>query len=158
MNRFTEYIRLEIEIGKISYGSPIEQNYRAYIKELEHLKYIQLMKSDVKNIDSQELSLEIIMKIVCEYFKINQKKLSISSREESLSYARKIYAFLCEKYTTKTLVKIGKSINRSHSTIINMLDALELRKRFDEKVNNDLKILTEQIESLLPEFKDNADT
>jgi chromosomal replication initiation ATPase DnaA len=136
VSRMTEYIRLEIEIGNIKYGSPVENSYRAYCNEL--------IKNKI-NLNKHNSDIKRIFDIVCDYFEVDDKEMKSVSRDKRISDIRKIFSFLCKQCTEATLDEIGRLIKRNHSTIISMLDITEKRIKWDYRMNAQIVELTEMI-------------
>jgi chromosomal replication initiation ATPase DnaA len=136
MSRMTEYIRLEIEIGNIKYGSPIENSYRAYCNEL--------IKNKI-NLNKHNFDIKKIFDIVCNYFEVNEKEIKSDRRDKRISDIRKIFSFLCKQCTEATLYEIGRLIKRNHSTVIRMLEITEKRIKWDYRMNTQIVELTDLI-------------
>jgi chromosomal replication initiation ATPase DnaA len=145
MERMADFIRMEIEAGHIRYGSPIDQIYRAYTRELDIAPPTQLTLKAVFPQPEDSISLDEIMDAVCNYFDLKKKTLVSDSRNHSVVEARKIYVFLCRKLTTKTLEAIGKIINRNHSTLLYLLDIVESRVKYDTNFLYNIKIIEDNI-------------
>jgi len=67
-----------------------------------------------------------IMEIVCKAFSVSEEELRGPSRVKSISHARHAYCYLCTKLDPlMTLMQVGQSISRDHSTIINSVKKTE---------------------------------
>ena len=62
---------------------------------------------------------------MCEYYKVDTEMLSSKSRKKAYSYPRNIYAYLCRRHSDETLEAIGKTIKRSHSTVVYATELVE---------------------------------
>lgn len=58
---------------------------------------------------------ELILSKVCEYYKVDVRKVKGNSRQGDLVKVRQIYAYITYQITKTTLEKIGELINRNHS-------------------------------------------
>ncbi|MGB0868243.1 MAG: chromosomal replication initiator protein DnaA [Flavobacteriales bacterium] len=66
-----------------------------------------------------EITIEIIQKIVCKYFDIPMDVLVSKTRKRNIVQARQIVMYLAKKHTKKSLVKIGKENGgRDHATVL----------------------------------------
>ena len=61
---------------------------------------------------------EITIKAVCEMFGITRDHLKSKSRKEEIVAARRIFCMIVKKSTILSTTKIGRYINRDHSTVI----------------------------------------
>jgi hypothetical protein len=76
--------------------------------------------------ESSEAIMQEIMEIVCKAFAVTEEQVRGLSRLKAHAQARHAYAYLCIKLDpTCTLVKVGNTIGRDHSTIINSIKKTE---------------------------------
>ena len=94
-------------------------------------------------------TLEDIKNLICEYFKIEPRMLKGRSRKKIHCYPRKVYVYLCRKFTNETLENIGKSINRNHSTVLYASEIIEKQKERDPSVKRQLEFLSQRLEEML---------
>ena len=64
------------------------------------------------------IPLESVMKVVSLTTRIDEKLLVCSRKYTPYVHARYLYYYFCKEHTGASLVDIGKSVNRDHSTII----------------------------------------
>jgi chromosomal replication initiator protein len=76
-----------------------------------------------------KISVSHIQKVVCDIFKISMEELHSKSRRKEVATARKVAMYLCRQYTSQSLVSIGQSFKRSHSSVLHAINEL----------NNDMK-------------------
>jgi len=84
-----------------------------------------------------KITVEQIQRIVCDTFQIAKADLISSSRRKEIALARKVGMYLSREYTKESLTSIGKSFNRSHSSVLYAVS--ELRKEIHEKVSGKTK-------------------
>jgi chromosomal replication initiator protein len=65
-----------------------------------------------------------IQDVVCDSFRISLDELHSKSRRKEIATARKVAMFLCRRYTTQSLVSIGQSFKRSHSSVLHAVNDL----------------------------------
>jgi chromosomal replication initiator protein len=99
--------------------------------------------------DRNQISIDTIKKVICQYFKVDPVMLPSKSRKKIYSYPRNIYVYLCRNYTNATLEDIGKSINRNHSTIIYSSEVIERKIKSDNRVRNQINFLKEKIKDVM---------
>ena len=66
----------------------------------------------------KEVSVEYIINIVCEYFKITPEQMALNTRKHQVVQARQIAMFLSKKYSNASLVSIGQQCGKKdHATV-----------------------------------------
>ena len=66
----------------------------------------------------KEVSVEYIINIVCEYFKITPEQMSLNTRKHQVVQARQIAMYLSKKYSNASLVSIGQQCGKKdHATV-----------------------------------------
>lgn len=99
-------------------------------------------------VDQNQVSIEGIRKIICQYFKVDPAALQSKSRKMIYSYPRNIYVYLCRNYSSATLEEIGRSVNRNHSTIVYSSEVIERKIRLDNRTKNQVNFLKEKIKEM----------
>lgn len=83
---------------------------------------INLAKLVIKNFVSEiskEITIELIQKLVANYYEINVDKLQGKTRKRSIVIARQLSMYLAKNLTNKSLKAIGENFGgRDHSTVI----------------------------------------
>ncbi len=109
----------------------------------------QMMKNFIKN-SSKEISIELIQKLVCDYFNIAVDLVKSKTRKREVVQARQISMYFAKDMTKASLKSIGSHFgNRDHSTVIHACqtvnDLMDTDKRFRadvEELNKRIKIST----------------
>jgi len=100
----------------------------------------QLINNIIKDID-KEVSIDLIKKIVSEYFKVSINLINSTTRKREVVQARQLVMFFAKKYTKGSLENIGTNCgNKDHATVLyacktvnNLLDTdKQYRKCVDE--------------------------
>jgi len=156
-----EKINLRIPDDAVQYLARISKRS---IRELEgNLKRIKMF-SELQGIPiSLELARKIlshhentttitvdeILRIVAEYFKIRITDLKSSSRAKPIVVPRQIAMYLIKKFLDKSLVEIGKAFGgRDHTTVINSLEKVENLQAKDLQFKSDIDELVTQIHNI----------
>lgn len=105
----------------------------------------QILKRSVKT-DKEPITIESILKIVCDYTGICLEDILSQSRKQPIVQARQIAMYLASKHTKMSYARIGVIIgNRNHATVLHSCrtveDCIHIDKAFKAKV--------EEIERLL---------
>jgi chromosomal replication initiator protein len=112
---------------------------------------MDLAKEVVSALVSGESSIttEIVRKLVCDYYKVDPEMLGSRSRKKVYSYPRNIYAYLCRKHSDETLEAIGKTINRSHSTVVYATELVEKKMKTDRGMKHQVNFLSKRLDETL---------
>ena len=66
----------------------------------------------------KEVSVEYIINIVCEYFKISPEQMALNTRKRQVVQARQIAMYLSKKYSNASLASIGQQCGKKdHATV-----------------------------------------
>lgn len=103
-----------------------------------NIPFVHETLSDIFAIRERFLTIEYIIKTVCEYYKIKLNDLISSKRDRKLARPRQIAMCLCKELTNYSLPEIGHALGgRDHTTVIHAYKQINsLRKKFEE-VEND---------------------
>jgi chromosomal replication initiator protein len=112
---------------------------------------MDLAKEVVSSLVSGESSIttEKILALVCEYYKVDFEMLKSRSRKKVYAYPRNIYAYLCRKHSDETLESIGRSINRSHSTVVYATELVEKKMKTDRSLKHQVGLLRKRLDDTL---------
>jgi chromosomal replication initiator protein len=85
----------------------------------------RVMKNLIK-MNSKELTIENIQKMVCEHYNIPYDKLLVKTRKREIVQARQITMFLAKKFTKSSLKNIGEHFGGfDHTTVIHSCQTVE---------------------------------
>lgn len=99
--------------------------------------------------NSVAISVEEVMRIVSEYFKVRISDLKSSSRAKPIVVPRQIAMYLIKRFLDKSLVEIGKTFGgRDHTTVISSLEKVESLQSTDPHYKNDIDELVNQIHNV----------
>ncbi len=91
------------------------------------------------------LTPEYIIDIVCDHFNITRSDILSKKRNNDVAIPRQIIMYLCSKYTSTPSTKIGKMLNRDHSTILHGIDKIENDIKFDEDIRLNIETIKKKI-------------
>ena len=120
----------ELEGVMISLMAQSSINKKAITIEMTQQIIDRFVRNNVK-----ELSVEYIINVVCDFFKISADQLAHKTRKQQVVQARQIAMFLSKKYSNSSLAAIGKQCgNKDHATVHHacktISDRLETDKQF----------------------------
>ncbi len=158
--------KLEIQGKSISQDVKefIAKNFQASVRELEGalskgISYAELMHKELTldimkelvsdSINAQSsgiVNIDVIQKVVCDYYNVSIAELKSSKREKRIAFTRHIAIHLARKLTEYSLDEIGKEFGgRDHTTIMNSLNKIENTLKTDSSLADTIKILEKQI-------------
>jgi chromosomal replication initiator protein len=94
-----------------------------------------------------KLTIDHIQQVVCSAFQISVEDLKSSKRRKELAVARKIGMYLCRRYTTESLESIGKSFNRSHSSVLYAINDLTKAIEKDNKIKRQVEHISGRLDA-----------
>jgi chromosomal replication initiator protein len=98
--------------------------------------------------DNREvISIDMILQLVCRYFKISVESLKSNSRKKGVVYPRNLCMYFCRKYTDETLEAIGRAFNRSHATVIHAVETISREMQQKSGVHKQVEFLSQQMEN-----------
>ena len=142
----------------------IAQNITSNIRELEGclIKLLanssltskeidfELVKKTVKEVSTNKqvnISIELITKVVCEYFNLEENKLREKNRRKEIVLARQVAMYLSKLLTKSSLKTIGLHFGgRDHSTVIHSQSSIENLVAGDPKMKEIVDSLKNKIE------------
>ncbi|MCL2608295.1 MAG: chromosomal replication initiator protein DnaA [Treponema sp.] len=110
--------------------------------EIAQKKLMDLLASNKE----ANLSIEIIQRVVADYFSIGVNDLKGSLRSKNIVYPRQLAMYLCREMTQFSSTEIGRSFGgRDHSTVIHSLDKVKGMLITDPSLDTTLEILKKNI-------------
>lgn len=107
---------------------------------------IDLTKEILKDlilIEKKEINIDLVQKIVSNFFKIDIKYMKSKERSKEITYPRQIAMYLCRELTNFSLPEIGREFgNRDHTTVLHSYNLINKKIKSDKnvtKIINELK-------------------
>jgi chromosomal replication initiator protein len=141
----------------------IAENVSSNIRDLEGviirlLAFSSITKKDisidlVKNIISEKnkiktkkVSIEEIITIVTEYYKVPVNNIREKNRRKEVAFCRQIAMYMVKNFTNYSLKSIGLHFGgRDHSTVIHAIHSIEKLKKNDSTVFSDIETISSKI-------------
>lgn len=110
----------------------------------------ELVKRILSHHETQTtISIEEIMKLVADHFKVRIQDLKSSTRAKPIVVPRQIAMYLIKKHLDKSLVDIGKAFGgKDHTTVINALDRVKNLHLNDQDIIKDIEELETRIHNI----------
>ena len=101
-----------------------------------------IAKNNINNID-----IPYIIDAVSKHYSISSKELVSKKRNREIAFPRQVAMFLCRKYTSYSLPKIGREFGgRDHTTVLHSVDKIKYMLKSDFSLNSDIEIITRRFE------------
>lgn len=99
--------------------------------------------------DSTPLTMDEILRISAEHFKIRINDLKSTNRAKPIVTARQVAMYLAKKYLNKSLMDIGRAFGgKDHSTVINAIKRIDSQQIKDTELRRDLEELQTKIDNI----------
>lgn len=90
------------------------------------LRDIMVQETDVL------LTFDNIMELVCEEFEVQEVAVKSKKRTKNIALARQVYMYLSREFLNESLINIGKTVSRDHSTVIHSIEKIENKLKTDK--------------------------
>lgn len=110
----------------------------------------ELVKRILSHHETQStISVEEIMKIVADHYKVRVLDLKSSTRAKPIVVPRQIAMYLIKKFLDKSLVDIGKAFGgKDHTTVMNALERVKNLQAADQDISKDIEDLETRIHNI----------
>ena len=92
-----------------------------------------------------EITLEDIIKAVTEYYNLEANDLTSKSRIQTIAQPRQVAMYLGRTLTNLSLVAIGRSFLRDHTTVMHAVDKIADLVKKDPEIREDVENLEDQL-------------
>ncbi|MDH7603803.1 MAG: chromosomal replication initiator protein DnaA [Melioribacter sp.] len=110
----------------------------------------ELVKKTVKEVSTNKqvnISIDIITKVVCDFYNVDENKVREKNRRKEVVLARQIAMYLSKTLTKSSLKTIGLHFGgRDHSTVIHACSSIEELIKTDMKLKETIDFLKNKIE------------
>jgi len=92
-------------------------------------------------------SIDLIVGVICDYYKLENTDLLSGNREKQYAYPRQMAMYLLREIANISLVEIGRSLgNRDHSTVHHGWRKMDKGQTIDQEIKRDVSNLKELID------------
>ena len=106
----------------------------------------KIILKDLINNSQNYVTIENIIKTVCDYFKINVREMLSQRRSRYLVRPRQIAMYLTKNLTSKSLPDIGREFaGRDHTTVIHSVKTIDKLRGRDEEMSKAIEKLKNKI-------------
>jgi chromosomal replication initiator protein len=110
---------------------------------------LSLAAGVVKHLARQhkQITVEVIKKLVCKYYRVSAKDLVSKSRKRKLVRPRQMAMYLARLYTDAPLQAIGKSFNRYHATALHSINSIDRELKSNPAVQQQVQFFRKKLDS-----------
>jgi len=102
---------------------------------------------DIVSERTQNVTIELVEKAICEYFNISANDIKGKSRKKEIAFARQMAMYSAKKLTKSSFKTIGLHFGgRDHSTVIHAVNAIEKNSEKSEEVRKAIAELEKRLE------------
>jgi chromosomal replication initiator protein len=95
------------------------------------------------------LSIEIIQKVVADFYSLNSNDLKGKKRNQKIVYPRQVAMFICREITDFSTTEIGEAFGgRDHTTVMHSIDKIQGLLITDPSLDSTIETLKRQIKEL----------
>ena len=87
------------------------------------------------------MKIKQIQEVVAEWYNISVSEMTSDRSSKAVSRPRQVAMYLSRELTGQSLPAIGRMFNRTHTTVMYAIAAIEKRKQHDVKLNMALEWL-----------------
>jgi chromosomal replication initiator protein len=104
--------------------------------------------SDILRASSRKVTVEEIIRKVCEHYNIRQTDILSPRRARVVARPRQVAMFLSKNLTSKSLPEIGRRFGgRDHTTVMHAVKRIEELRQSDSQIADDLEMLRRMLEA-----------
>jgi len=119
-----------------------------YGREID-LPLAKTVLKDIIRDRTVNITLEMIEKVICDYYKLSPNDLKGKSRKQELALARQMAMFLGKTLTNSSFKTIGLHFGgRDHSTVIHAVNTIEKEQNESPEIRKDIEELKKRLELL----------
>lgn len=106
----------------------------------------EVLKDIISTQQSKRVTIPLIQELVADYYQLSMEDLKSKRRTQNISFPRQIAMYLSRELTDASLPKIGQEFGgRDHTTVIHACGRIKEALTKDQKTNQALKELTQQL-------------
>ena len=104
--------------------------------------------SDILRATDRKVTMDEIIKKICEHYHLRQSDLMSPSRARNIARPRQMAMYLCKKLTSRSLPEIGRKFGgRDHTTILHGVRKIEELISIDNQIAEDAELLRRMLEA-----------
>lgn len=107
----------------------------------------EIINKIINESNTKKITVFDVKSVVADYYRVSIDDLDKKKRTKEIAHARQVAMYLARNITDTSLPKLGQDFGgRDHSTVSSAIKKIEDQKKVDEKLANDLKLITEELQ------------
>jgi chromosomal replication initiator protein len=109
----------------------------------------QKLRDELASNRQANLSIEVIQKVVADFYSLNSNDLKGKKRNQKIVYPRQLAMFICREITDFSTTEIGEAFGgRDHTTVMHSIDKIQGLTITDPSLDSTIETLKRQIKEL----------
>jgi len=105
-----------------------------------------LLRDTIDQVQHQPISIEMIQRMVADYFDIRLADMTSRKRPQSIALPRQVAMYLCRSITGNSLPMIGNAFCRNHATVIHACRLVQNRIKEDGPLRRDVDTIRHKLD------------
>src|SRR5213593_3214958 len=102
---------------------------------------------EILNFDEKAITLEMIQKMIADYFGMRVQDLKSKNNAKAVAVPRQICMYLCKKVTGASLPQIGREFgNKHHTTVLHSITKIEELRQRDRDLNKQIQVFLDSFQ------------
>jgi chromosomal replication initiator protein len=106
---------------------------------------VQQVLNQIVEVETKQIRMEDIIGTVCEHSDVTEKAVLGQSRQKEVVRARQLIIHLAKRLTDQSLTEIGKSVKRTHATVLHALNTMSSQMEYDSVLRHDAELLEQTL-------------
>ena len=102
---------------------------------------VQQVLNQIVEVETKQIRMADIIGTVCEHSDVTEKAVLGQSRQKEVVRARQLIIHLAKRLTDQSLTEIGKSVKRTHATVLHALNTMSSQMEYDSVLRHDAELL-----------------
>lgn len=107
----------------------------------------EVMRHTVRPKEKKIINFDMIVEATAEFYKINPDAIFSKSRVRDVADARQIIMYLSQKLISLSSSSIGHKLNRTHTTVLHGISAVEDRMPYSKELRNAISAIEADLKS-----------
>jgi chromosomal replication initiator protein len=111
------------------------------------LEFVSEVLANILRANQRRVSIDEIQTKVSEHYRIRKAEMTSARRAREVARPRQVAMYLSKQLTPRSLPEIGRRFGgRDHTTVIHAVRRIEQLRSEDQELDNDIRLLTRQLE------------
>ncbi|MFO1520960.1 MAG: chromosomal replication initiator protein DnaA [Kiritimatiellia bacterium] len=121
-------------------------SYASLTNQVMNIESLERLLRDALDQEAQTtLTMEMIQRLVAEYFDIRFSDILSKKRPANIAFPRQVAMFLCRDLTAHSLPSIGEAFGKNHATVLHAVRSIEDRIAKDSTVRQHVTMIKHRL-------------